>query len=284
VLDLRGADFVVIGAANGFDPFNTVVAGERIGSFRGNGFVRCGVSDEAALGIAEACAGQPRGAMYIGENGFPLEDENPRMLGDPNPDWTGGISSSFTWKGVTLSGLLDIRVGGKIWNGTRGALLSYGTHGETESRANCVAAAPPATGLVCTGNEKVFGQNGWYNGPVAGPGAGSAVPIGENWYRVGLGNCLFTSSLAEGCLEDAGFTRLREVALAYTFTGGFVDRTLGMSSVDLRVAGRNLATWTDYSGYDPETNLSGAVGNVRGHDYFNMPQTRSFIVSMTLNR
>jgi hypothetical protein len=139
-------------------------------------------------------------------------------------------------------------------------------------------------GLQCTGNEKTFGQGGWYNGAVAGPGAGKAVPIGENWYRTGLGNCLFSSNLAEGCMEDAGFVKLREIALAYSFTGGFVDRALGMSSVDVRIAGRNLATWTDYTGYDPETNLSGSVQNTRGQDYFNQPQTRSFLVSLTLNK
>ncbi len=282
VLNLSGAEFVNVD--NAFDPFNTIIAGEPVGVFRGIGFVRCGVSDEAGLGIAEACAGQPRGALYIGEDGFPLEDDQPRILGDPNPKWTGGVNSAFTYKGVTLSGLLDIRVGGKIWNGTKGALYSYGTHGDTESRATCVAATAPATGLVCTGNEKTFGQGGWFDGPVAGPGAGTSVPIGENWYRTGIGNCIFTTSVAEPCMEDGGFVRLRELAVAYSFTGGFVERTLGMSSLDLRVAGRNLATWTDYTGYDPETSLGGAVQNTRGQDYFNQPQTRSFLVSVTLNK
>ena len=51
--------------------------------------------------------------------------------------------------------------------------------------------------------------------------------------------------------------KLREVSVGYTLTGGFVSRALGLSSLDLRVAGRNLAVWTPYTGADPETNLSG---------------------------
>jgi hypothetical protein len=51
----------------------------------------------------------------------------------------------------------------------------------------------------------------------------------------------------------------------------------------VRIAGRNLHTWTNYTGYDPETNLGGSVIATRGRDYFNMPQTRSFVFSLTLN-
>jgi len=50
--------------------------------------------------------------------------------------------------------------------------------------------------------------------------------------------------------------------------------------------GRNLHTWTNYTGYDPETNLGGAISaglGAGGVDYFNNPQTRSFAFSITLN-
>jgi hypothetical protein len=78
--------------------------------------------------------------------------------------------------------------------------------------------------------------------------------------------------------------KLREISLAYSFEQPWVTRTLGLSSIDLRVAGRNLHTWTDYSGIDPESNLGGAQVLVQGIDYFNNPQTRSFVVSLGLNR
>ncbi len=52
----------------------------------------------------------------------------------------------------------------------------------------------------------------------------------------------------------------------------------------MRLAGRNLYTWTRYTGYDPETNLGGATGHSLGLDYFNQPQARSFVITIGLNR
>ena len=74
------------------------------------------------------------------------------------------------------------------------------------------------------------------------------------------------------------------MSVGYSFTGGFVSRSLGLSSMDVRVAGRNLAVWTPYTGVDPETNLTGADTGARGIEWFNNPQTRSFVFSVTLNR
>jgi len=51
-----------------------------------------------------------------------------------------------------------------------------------------------------------------------------------------------------------------------------VQRSLGFSSIDIRVSGRNLKTWTNYTGYDPETNLGGTISSgagAGGVDYFN---------------
>jgi TonB-linked SusC/RagA family outer membrane protein len=287
VLELEGVQWVAVDRAS--TPFNAIVQGQPVGVFYDWGVARCGVSPGGVGQVVEGvdldqvCAGQPRGAMYLDADGFPVADPNQRVIGDPNPDWTGGVNSSFTWRKWTLSGLLDIRVGGDVYNGTRGALLSYGTHEDTELRC---AVQPDGS---CTGNDRRFGTAGWFPGPVVGPGvdpgtgAGIVVPIGENWYRDGLAPCPF-SAVSDLCLEDGGFVKLRELALGYTWDSPWVRRALGMSSVDLRVAGRNLATWTDYTGYDPETNLAGAIQNTRGQDYFNMPQTRSFLLSITLAR
>jgi hypothetical protein len=173
---------------------------------------------------------------------------------------------------------VDIRHGGDMWNGTKGALYSYGTHGETQQRATCDAFDN------CTGNLKTFGKGGWFDGPVVGPGAGTAVPIGQNWYRDGSAPCPFTGTNDEPCMENAGFVKLREISISYTFDQPWVSRTLGLASFDVRLSGRNLVTWTKYTGYDPETNLTGSTTDARGADYFNMPQSRSFVISVNLNR
>jgi hypothetical protein len=215
---------------------------------------------------------------------MPCADDNIRVIADPNPDWTGNLRSSFRYKKATISGLLDIRRGGQIVNGTRGALYSYGTHKDTEGRAVCVVPTGGTT-LSCTGNERAFGEAGFYPGPVVGPGAGTRIPIGENWYRTsGLAACPFTGYDGE-CVEDASFVKLREISVSYSFDQPWIARTLGMSTIDVRVAGRNLKTWTDYTGLDPEVGgVGGNINRVNGYDYFNLPLTRSFVITVGLTR
>ena len=279
VLDLGDATREFITMEGGFaSASGAAVKGERIGVLRGADFARCG-RDLVIRGIDidAACGNAPDGALFVGADGFPLLDGTLRVIADPHPDWTAGIRNTFTLApAVQVSALLDIRKGGEIWNGTRGALYSYGTHGDTDERATCSAVAGV---LTCTGNEKVFGET-ILAGPVAGPGAGMSVPIGENWWRAGLGSSF--GGVNSQFIEDAGYVKLREVALTYTLPSAFASR-LGMSAVNVRVAGRNLVTWTDYTGQDPETNVAGGI-NLRGVDYFNNPQSRTWLVSVSLNR
>jgi hypothetical protein len=116
---------------------------------------------------------------------------------------------------------------------------------------------------------------------VAGPGAGMAVPLNQAWFQ-GAGSTF--NGPDAFTIEDGGFVKLREISLGYTIDRPWVSRLLGFSSIDLRVSGRNLHTWTKYTGVDPETSLLGSLTPVHGLDYFNNPQTRSFVFSMTLNR
>jgi hypothetical protein len=211
---------------------------------------------------------------------MPCVDPTERIIANPNPKWTGNAHSSFRYRKWEFSGLVDIKKGGDVWNGTKGALYSYGTQEDTENRATCTGAATAA----CTGNLHTIGQNGFYSGPVTGPGQGVAFPVGENWYRNNaFAPCPF-SGVDEGCIEDGGYVKLREVSVGYTFDQPWVWRSLGMSSVELRVAGRNLKTWAHYTGLDPETTVGGATSRVGGTDYFNLPLTRSFVVTVNLNR
>jgi len=281
---LEGAEFLYLTGGFGV---SAAVAGQPLGSFYGTDFVRCRLNVPDAnnvqniggtdVDVNAACraAGAKDGAMYIAADGFPRQDQANYVIGDPNPDWLGGIRNTFTfWKKLTIGALVDIRRGGDVWNGTRGALQSYGTSKYTEDR----------------GASKTFG-NQILPGPVFGPGAGLSVPVGEGWYRSGavgpgtgggLGNNF--NGPAWQFVEDGSFTRLREVSVAYTFEGDALRRNLGLSSVNIRLAGRNVGLWTNYRGIDPMTNLQGPIGAGRGIDYFNNPQTRSWVLNVTLNR
>ncbi len=86
----------------------------------------------------------------------------------------------------------------------------------------------------------------------------------------------------EEYVEDGSFVKLREIALSYSFAQPWVQR-FGASSIDLRIAGRNLYTWTDYSGLDPEINLFANNTVARGVDFAVTPIPRQFILGATFN-
>ena len=83
-----------------------------------------------------------------------------------------------------------------------------------------------------------------------------------------------------GFIEDASFTKLREVALALTLPQRFAAR-IGASNAVLTLAGRNLHTWTNYSGLDPEVN-AGAQSNFSTADFLTAPQVRYFTARIAL--
>jgi hypothetical protein len=172
---------------------------------------------------------------------------------------------------LTLSGLLDVRKGGQVWNGTRSALLNFGTHAETLIRSQ----------------QGQFGKNFLTDvyPDVAGVGRNTVAFASPNdwaaWFRGEGGS--FGQSAAQ-FIEDGSFVKLRELSLSYTLDQPFVKRLLGFSTLDVRFAGRNLHTWTKYRGLDPEASLGGAEFLTQGLDFFNNPQTRSFVLSLNFNR
>ena len=98
-------------------------------------------------------------------------------------------------------------------NTTKGSLYNFGTHKDTEKRDV----------------NEVFGTD-LLPGPVTGPGAGKPVMIGEAWYT---GNGTANSNIVEEFAEDGGYTKLREISVAYAMDNAAVRR-MGLSSIDIR--------------------------------------------------
>lgn len=204
---------------------------------------------------------------------LPLANTESEVIGDPNPDWIGGVSNTFTWKGFSLYVLIDIKHGGDIWNGTKGALTYFGTSKLTENRGSSVVYEGLMGHLDGDGNI-VHYENGV---EVAGPGAANttAAELGEYWYSTEGGGFGTTS---KQFVEDGSYTKLRELSLSYSFNPTLLKKS-PFRSFELGVFARNIIIDTDYDGVDPETSLTGA-GNSQGLDYFNMPNTKSFGVSL----
>ena len=247
--------------------------GYPFGIWRGQDFARCGrgLTTIGTNNIAAACDGQPDGALYIGANGFPITDPTERAMGNPWPNWTGGLSANMTVKGIELSAFLDHRSGGDVLNMTRSSMYQYGTHKDTEMRGSTVTFGED---MLCHNQTCDV-----LNGPVVGPGAGTPVVLGESWFT-GLGA---TGGPITTRLEDGTFTRLREISIGYSFTGGLVERLGGSRQLDVKLSGRNIRLWTKYSGLDPETNIGGAANANRGIDWFGTPLDRAVVFSFALH-
>ena len=71
-------------------------------------------------------------------------------------------------------------------------------------------------------------------------------------------------------IEDASYIKLREIALSYNF-GRVAVGYLGNPNLTIRISAQDLKTWTNYSGWDPETKME--QDRISGEDYFNQPQT-----------
>ena len=280
VQSLAGAQFITYN----LEGFNGAIGASAIGFapgvIQGADFVRCGrgITNVAVTGLGVVadidalCGSAPKGALFLGPDGLPVPDATQRIIADPNPKYTMSYSSSMRWHKLSLSGLLDVRKGGSVWNGTRGVLDFFGTGIDTKNRT------------VTNGQ---YGVNyALKNYPTtAGPGK-NVIPFQtpDDWQNWFLGDGGGFGSVGAQFVEDGSFAKLRELSLTYTLDTQMFRNLTGFSSADIRIAGRNLKTWTKYTGFDPEVNLGGAEFLTQGLDYFINPPTRSFVLSFSLSR
>ena len=248
VTDLAGVTSVFLA---GFTSVSSVVVeGEAMASLWGNGFLR----DDA-------------GNYQLDVNGFPLVDPEQKVLGDPNPDWIGGLGTTLRFKGFTLSAQFETSQGNDHWTGTEGVLKYFGIDTETANETTATTDLQTFDGRTITagttfrGNIENFG--------------GDDVALTEEWY---LSNGGGFGNQGETFVQDASWTRLRELSLGYSFPKDLISKT-GLSHFDITLTGRNLILWTDIEGFDPDINLTGATKG-RGLDYFTNPATQSFIVTL----
>jgi len=118
------------------------------------------------------------------------------------------------------------------------------------------------------------------------------VPLniaGQSGTYVNYYNSLYNSVQPLGYfIEDGSFLRLRDLSLTYDFTSNL--NLKWVRQVALTLAGRNLVTFTDYSGLDPEAtgnedsqgNAAVGVGAVKGSDYFRVPNLKSYQISLNI--
>jgi hypothetical protein len=216
--------------------------------------------------------GEPVGAIYgttyrrnaddkivIGADGFPLEDQTLKKIGDPIPDWILGWSLQASVRNFGLSFLFDFKRGGDVWNGTQSVLDYLG-------RSASTADLRQTSGFVFDGVD----ENNLPN-TVPVSFADPEQPLSSNrWVRYGW------DGVGEEYIEDASWIRLSEINLSY----GFKRYSKTIKEIRFNLVGRNLFLITPYTGVDPSSTLFGySTGS--GLDLFNTPSIRSYNLQVT---
>lgn len=230
----------------GYGPNGTTVEarpGGRMGDIYGEVFLR-----------------DPNGEIVFGENGLPLIDPERKSIGNYNPDFMVGLTTSLSFKGFFANVLFDIRRGGVIYSytnaiGAESGLLTHSLPGRVE-------------GLV--GEGVMLDDQGNYvtNTTNVSP---------ETWYYGGF----YRRSNVEANSFDADFTKLRELSIGYRLPFE-VARKLGLSSLSIAFVGHNVALWTDVPNIDPESHALNGGTLVPGFEVTQLPSTRSFGVKLNV--
>jgi len=214
------------------------------------------------------------GSLDLDANGFPQLTAQPEVLGDPNPDWRGGLGLNVNYKKFNLNMILEHSQGGDFSPRTLWVLRRFGTTQETANRFTLsqdlvnFRGQTVAAGTTVRGNVEDFG--------------GGPVLLDENWYRTGIGGGFGDNQAYNFSIYDATFTKVRELSLSYTLDNDTLRNSVGLQNVVLTVTGRNLININNIPGIDPEVNQYG-VGQAQGLDYFTNPQTQSVLFSAAFN-
>jgi hypothetical protein len=173
-------------------------------------------------------------------------------MGNYNPDWFGGITNNFTFKGVSLSVIIDMRMGGDIFSYTESNLASDGFSDYT-----------------------LEGRDGFIvDGVKESDGSENDIEVTSEEYWLSLGGR--NSPTGEPFRYDASFVRLREVVLGYTLN----FESSPIRSIDLSLYGRNLGFLYNASGVvDPNMNVGTGDNNAMGLEGFGLPSTNTYGVN-----
>ena len=153
------------------------------------------------------------GEKLVDADGFYVYDPTLKNLGSIQPDWTGGIYNEFRWKGLNFGFLVDMKKGGKLFSTS----VMFGRY----------------SGLLEETAENGIRENGVVAEGINEEGNKNDVAIAASDYFQQF------YSIAGNNVFDAGFVKLREVKLGYTFPARWTSK-INVSNVNLSFIGRNL--------------------------------------------
>ncbi len=241
-------------------PGTFLVKGDEYGQIYGSGYQR--VNDATGTKYDPSLPWNPNGKMIVNATtGLPLVTSSDQKIGNPNPKYLLGISNEFSYKGLSLSVLVDIKQGGVQYSRNLADLQRNGVAAETASVERLNADGTPA---------KIYTFDA-----ITTEGKPNATQVTAEQYWGNSGKY----AAAEGFIFNTSWTRIREASLSYELPKSLFAK-LPIGAANIGVFGRNL--WLrapNYPHLDPEQNVSG-VSNSQGLEFNALPQTKSLGVNL----
>ena len=228
-------------------PANVFIEGEETGLFYGlesNGIYQTEDTDLVDGAV-------PGDVRYVDQNGDGVIDILDRtFIGNPNPDFVYGFNLNFKLKGFTADFLFNGVFGNDIANGN---LIKLNN----------------AEGLATNISPNAY-NNAWR------PEAQS-----NTYPRLGYDVTAYQAiGITDRIIEDGSFLRLNNVTISYDIP---VEKSLLMDRVNVYIAGKNLVTWTDYSGYNPEVSSFLNNGLINGVDWNGPRNAKTILLGLNIN-
>lgn len=212
----------------------------------------------------QAREGYPMGVLFgpgyakddegniIHEGGVPVIDENYQVLGDIQPDWTGGVGLNLSYKNISLNGLVDVKMGGDIYSMT----TTWGRYAGVLEES----LIGREVGIVGTG-VKQLGDGTYVTNDV--------VVSAETYNKAA-----FSNDVAESSVFDASYVKFRQMTVNYQLPDRWFGKT-PFRDFNIAFVGRNLGIlYSKVPHIDPESAFSNSDGD-QGLEFGQLPTARS---------
>ena len=198
----------------------------------------------------------------IDGDGVPIARQGERkILGQGVPPWTLGFTNTFRYKNLSVNFLIDGKFGGQLFSGTNSVAVGTGLHQITTQGRE--------------GGLTVTGVDGATFDDATGTGTSFTTTVApENlqtyWGRV--------NDIAEEFVEDSDYISFRQLSIGYQLPSKILEKTF-LSSVSVNLLGQNLFFLKrSIDNVDPESAYN--TGNSQGLEYFGVPSTRTYGLSL----
>lgn len=282
LIDLDGSLDMEIKAASGIEggSYHALIVGKPVSAYymyRQDGIYQRDEEVPAKLYAKGVRAGDVK--YFDRDNDGDITADDRMYVGKVTPDFTGGITSTMSWKGFDLNVFCQFAYGGKIFASWRGSGSNEGT--ESLGYGGAQNLKYMSGGKLVSGKQyfnisKHVANNYWN-----GEGTSNTVPrpVLKNTFTGGFTNTLTSTRY----LEDASYFKIKTITLGYTLPESLLSH-LKINTARVFVSLDNFFTFSDYSGYDPEFSYSSSPSaSTYGADFGEQATLKSFLFGASFN-